>query len=189
MEGGSHGVDEDEEGEEVVRGKSGEQEMLRETRQFEELERVADGGLERENEEEEEGEEIKGVGEATGKLKSGDEKKLKWKIEMMEKERVQGEVEEEERVQGEVEEKEREQGEVEEETSTHCTNQISLAKQDMSRVNMLPAAEGQERKVDLAKQLGWREALAVDPLLANLHIQLDQIFFPKAKVCQVPLDM
>ena len=187
MEGGSHGVDENEdqdenrEGEGEVRGKSGEQEMPREARQLEELERVKDGRLERENEEEEEGEEIKGVGEATGKLKSGDEKKLKWKIEMMEKKRVQGEGEEEERVQGEVEEKE--------ETSTHCTNQISLAKQDMSRVNMLPAAEGQERKVDLEKQLGWREALAVDPLLANLHLQLDQIFFPKAKVCQVPLDM
>ena len=173
MEGGSHGVDEDEdqdenrEGEGEVRGKSGEQEMPREARQLEELERVKDGRLERENEEEEEEEE---------KLRSDIEKKLKWKVEMMEKERVQGEVEEEE-----------------EETSTHCTNQISFAKQDMSRVKMLPPAEVQEPKVEkgknLEKNVGWREALAVDPLLANLHLQLDQIFFPKAKVCQVPLDM
>lgn len=90
-----------------------------------------------------------------------------------------------------VEEKEKVQAK--EEINTLCTNEISVAMQDMPRVKMLPAAEGGEAKVEkekkIEKNLGWREALAVDPLLADLHLQLDHIFFPQAKVCQVPLDV
>ena len=57
---------------------------------------------------------------------------------------------------------------------------------------MLSAAQGGEGKVEKGKNLeekiGWREALTVDPLLANLHQKLDKIFFPNEKGCQVPID-
>ena len=197
MQEGSHWVEMKEEERRVVRGESEEQELL----EFAELDRVKGEKVEnvkeevenvKEEAENEEQKEALRVEQAKGKLTRVVEKKLKWKIEIVEEEEERGESNEDEEEE-EEEEVGRSEGEV---LSKHCTNEISFAKQDMPGVNMLQdKSEGQEletvRGAELEKtvKFGWREALTVDPLLANLHLKLDHIFFPKSKVCQVPFDM
>ena len=174
-------------GRSVVDNKEGEEvRFMSEEEKLEGLEKGVDGSwvVEKRGNFQEEGERVEKEGK--GKLKRGVEKKLKWKIEIVEEEVEELKSGESAQYRGEKE------GEVSEVLNRLCTNQISPAKQDMSRGNMLPAAERSEGKIErreVEKKFGWREALAVDPLLANLHLKLDHIFFPKAKVCQVPFDM
>ena len=174
-------------GRSVVDNKEGEEvRFMSEEEKLEGLEKGVDGSwvVEKRGNFQEEGERVEKEGK--GKLKRGVGKKLKWKIEIVEEEVEELKSGESAQYGGEKE------GEVSEVLNRLCTNQISPAKQDMSRGNMLPAAERSEGKIErreVEKKFGWREALAVDPLLANLHLKLDHIFFPKAKVCQVPFDM
>ena len=192
MQEGSHWVEiKEEEERRVVRGELEEQELL----EFAELDRVKGEKVEnvKEEAENEEQKEALRVEQAKGKLTRVVEKKLKWKIEIVEEEEEERGESNEDEEEEEEEEVGRSEGEV---LSKHCTNEISFAKQDMPGVNMLQdKSEGQEletvRGIELDKKVkfGWREALTVDPLLANLHLKLDHIFFPKSKVCQVPFDM
>ena len=191
MQEGSHWVEmkEEERVATLVRGESDEQELL----EFAELDKVKGEKVEnvKEEAENEEQKEVLRVEQAKGKLKRVVEKKLKWKIEIVEEEEERGESnEDEEEEEGEVG---RSEGGV---LSKHCTNEISFTKQDLPGVNMLQdKSEGPRiekvrgAKLDKTVKFGWREALAVDPLLANLHLKLDHIFFPKSKLCQVPFDM
>ena len=128
----------------------------------------------------EEQEENKTAEQAKSKLKRVVEKKLKWKIDVVEeKEEEEGResCEKEEK----VDEKELMGGKVKV-FNTRCM------KKDMLRVNEREGEKMKEGKRE-RREFGWREALAVDPLLQNLHLKLDHIFFPKSQVCQVPFDM
>ena len=181
MQEGCHLVDMGEE-KRGVKGEPEEQELLESA----ELDWVKGESLK--NEKDEEQEEVVRVEQAQGKLKRVVEKKLKWKIEIVEEE---GEKREESNENGE-EEEEDEEGEEEEQ----YTNQISFANQDIPGVNTLQnksegakLEKGKRGELEKKVRFGWREALAFDPLLANLHQKLDHIFFPKSRVCQVPFEM
>ena len=117
----------------------------------------------------EEQEESKTAEQAKSKLKRVVEKKLKWKIDVVEeKEEEEGResCEKEEK----VDEKEVMGGKVKV-FNTRCM------KKDMLRVIEREGEKMKEGKRE-RREFGWREALAVDPLLQNLHLRLDHIFFP-----------